>query len=416
VLIRALLLVVRRSLQQHRVAGWITSCSIALACALLMTVSGLQHQANKVFVGQGGGWDAVLGARGSALQLVLAVLYHLENSPGNLPWSLYQELKNDGRVAAAVPVALGDNYRGYRIIGTTPEFFREWGSGGLKLARGRQFLPDRHEAVIGSWVAQRTGLAVGSTFHPYHGLRFDPAAEHADSYEVVGVLAPSNTPQDRAIWISLDGVYRMSGHVLRGASEEYTPEAGRSIPDAHKEVSGVLLRFKGPQFGMQFDQLINKQGKVATLAWPVGKVVFELFDKLGWMMQLLQLTTLLVLLVAAASITASLFNTLHERRREFAILRALGAGRLFVSAVLILESLWLSLVGTFLGMWVYYALMFAVTEWLRDQTGVQLDPWALHPGLALGPLLVLGVGALAGVLPSLAVYRGSVAPHLSSVS
>jgi putative ABC transport system permease protein len=414
--LRALTLVIRRSLKQHRLAGSITSFCVALATALLLTVTSLQFQAEKAMAGQAGGFDAVLGARGSPLQLVLASLYHLENSPGNLPWSLYQSLARDPQVKSAIPIALGDNYLGFRIIGTLPEFFAAWDKAGARFAQGRAFDPSRGEAVIGSWVAEKTGLRIGSRFHPYHGLNYDASAKHAEEYEVVGILESTNSPQDRVLWIPLEGIFRMSGHVLRGQGQEFTPQAGQAIPDQHKEVSAVLLKFRSPQIGMHFDQMINRQGKVATLAWPVGRVVFELFDKLGWMTRVLQLTTFMVLMVAAASITAALCNTLHERRREFAILRALGAGRGFVSLVLVGESTWLSGVGAAWGFGVYLILMYALTGWLRAQTGIHFEPMAYHPGLIWGPALVVGLGVVAGLLPTALVYRGSLAPDLGPTS
>ncbi|MBT9588427.1 FtsX-like permease family protein [bacterium] len=411
-LIQALWLVVVRSLQQHRVAGWITTFSIALATALLLTISSLQFQATRVFVGQSGGFDAVLGARGSPLQLVLSTLYHMESSPGNLAWNSYLTLKKDPQVAAAVPVALGDNYLGFRIVGTSSEFFSDWGAG-LEFATGTPFSMNKPQAVVGSWAAQKTGLRLGDTFHPYHGLNYDAGAQHSESYQVVGILKPTNSPQDRAIWIPLEGVYRMSGHVLRGRGTEFTPRPGEAIPEEHQELSGVLVKFKSPQIGMQFEQSINREGKVATLAWPVSRVIFELFEKLGWVIQLLQLITLLVLLVAAASVTASLCNTLHERRRDFAILRALGAGRGFVSGVVIAESTWLSVLGALWGLLIHFALLAAVSQWLRARTGIQFEVLASHPGLLLSPLLVVTLGLASGLLPMLMVYRGSVAPDLT---
>lgn len=413
--LRALFLVVRRSLQQHRLAGMISAFSIALATALLMTVTSVQHQATQVFIGQGGGFDGVLGARGSALQLVLSSLYHMESSPGNLPWEAYQAMRQDPQVAHAVPLAIGDNYRGFRIVGTTSEFFRAWRPA-LEVAHGRFFEDRPGEAVIGSWVAQQSGLKLGSTFNPYHGLNYDESARHAEVYTVVGILAPSNSPQDRAIWIPIEGVFRMSGHVLRGGGEEFVPQPEQEIPDAHKEVSGVLLRFKSPQSGMHFDQLVNRQGKVATLAWPVARIVLDLFERMGWMVQILRLLSFLVLLVAAAAITASLCNTLHERRREFGILRALGAGRGFVAAVLLCESCWLAMVGTFWGFWVYYLMMWTLSQWVRIETGIQLDPLAFHQGLWMAPLVVMGMGFLSGLLPMILVYRGSLAPQLGASS
>lgn len=410
-LLRALFLIARRSLQQHRLAATITALSISLATALILTVSSLQFQAVKVFSGQTGGFDAVLGARGSALQLVLCTLYHMENSPGNLGWDKYLAIRQDPLVSKAVPIALGDNYLGFRIVGTLPEYFSAWGSG-LTCAQGGPFEKES-QAVVGSWVAQQTGLKLGDRFHPFHGLNYDPASQHTEEYQVVGILRATNTPQDRVILIPLEGVYRMTGHVLRGQGGDYTPQPDQAIPDGAKEVSGVLVKLKSPQAGMQLDQLINKQGKSATLAWPVARIISELFSKLAWCVQLMQLTTVLILVVAAASVTASLCNTLQERRKEFAILRALGAGRGFLAAVVTLESLQITLAGTLGGFALYLVFMGLLTSWLRSKTGIQFDPLAFHPGLWAVPLGAMLLGLLSGLLPTWIVYRGSLAPDLS---
>ena len=126
------------------------------------------------------------------------------------------------------------------------------------------------EAVLGSYAAQRLGLRVEDNFTPYHGLVFDESMRHDEQYTVVGVLKPTNSPSDRVIWIPIEGIYRMEGHVLRGDGEDYVPQPGQKIPDEHKEVSAVMLKFRNPQIGFMMDATINKQGKVATLAWPIG--------------------------------------------------------------------------------------------------------------------------------------------------
>ena len=410
-LLKALFLIARRSLRQHRLAASITALSIALATALILTVCSLQFQAVRVFTGQTGGFDAVLGPRGSALQLVLCALYHLENSPGNLGWDKFLAIRQDPLVSKAVPIALGDNYLGFRIVGTLPEYFSAWGSG-LAYSQGGAF-QGPSEAVLGSWVARKTGLKLGDRFHPYHGLNYDAAAQHPEEYRVVGVLEPTNTPQDRIVLIGLEGVYRMSGHVLRGQGGEYSPAPGQAIPESVKEVSAVLIKLKSPQAGMQLDQLINKQGKNATLAWPIARIVTELFAKMAWCVALMQLTTFLVLVVASASVAASLCNTLQERRKEFAILRALGARRSFLAALVALESLQISFYGVVGGLLLHTLFLGGLTGWLRDQTGIQFEVLVFHPALLAVPAGAILLGLLSGLLPTWLVYRGSLIPDLS---
>jgi len=416
-----ILLIVRRSLRQHALATLITAFSIALGSGLVMAVFAIKTQSYQAFTGGQAGFDAVLGARGSQLQLVLNTVFHLETSPGNLPWSLYQQIAHDPRVRLAIPYALGDNYQGFRIVGTTPQLFAEFEyqqGQRFQVEPGGRFFAglDAHEAVIGSFVAQATGLRTGATFNPYHGLTYDESKRHNDQYTVAGVLQPTNSPSDRVIWIPLEGVFRMSGHVLRGEGTNYRAQPDATIPDEHKEVSAVMLKLRAPQDGFQLDQMINKQGKAATLAWPIGRTMAELFDKLGWLNRVLELVAWLVIVVAAGSMLASLYNTINERRREFAILRALGARRVTVFTVIVLEAALTALLGALGGYGVYAAILTTAKVILKSQTGVVLNVWQFDLMLWLTPLLMLLVGALAGVIPALKAYRTDVAEHLAPTS
>jgi len=223
----------------------------------VLAVFAIQAQSERAFHGGALGFDAVLGARGSALQLVLNAVFHLETSPGNLPWSVYPAIAEDPNVELAIPYAVGDNYRGFRIVGTTAQLFAgfEWdGTRGFAFAEGRLFDPARREAVVGSFAARKPGLHAGQVFHPYHGLVFDESMQHAEEFAIAGVLARTHTPADRAIWIPLDAVYRISGHVLRGDRQTFTASENGEIADAHKEVSAVMLRFHSPQAGFLLDQ------------------------------------------------------------------------------------------------------------------------------------------------------------------
>ncbi len=414
------ILLVRRSLSQHALSTLVTVVSVALASGLVMSIFSIKTQTYNAFTGGPVGFDAVLGAKGSQLQLVLNTVFHLETSPGNIPWIMYQTIQKDPSVELAVPYALGDNYRGFRIVGTTGKIFTDFQyQKGRKFQvqpGGRSFDPERREAVIGSFIAQKTGLNVGSKFNPYHGLVFDEKMRHAEEYEVVGVLEPTNSPSDRVIWVPIEGFYRTTGHVLRGAGEIYEPKPGEEIPDEHKEVSAVMLKLKNPQTGFMLDQTINKQGKVATLAWPIGQVMAELFDKIGWVNSILALVAYIVVFVAAGSILASIYNTMNEKKREFAILRALGARRTTVFSTIVLEAASIAAIGSVCGYAVYAAILSGVAIIIRAQTGVVLDVLQFHPALVLTPVIMIILGALAGVIPALKAYSTDVATNLAPTS
>lgn len=417
-MIGSLMMIVRRSLRRHALSTAVTVVSAALASGLVMAVFSISKQSTLAFSGGRIGFDAVLGARGSQLQLVLNTVYHLETSPGNIPWSLYREVAEDPRVELAVPYAVGDNYLGYRIVGTTTELFTDFEYQEGKRYEieppGLVFDPGLREAVIGATVARDLGLGLGDTLNPYHGIRFDEGARHDEEYKVIGVMEPTNTPADRVIWIPIEGVFRMGGHVLRGVDgEEFRAQGAVEIPDEYKEVSAVMLELKSPQAGFMLSNQINRQGKVATLAWPIAQTMADLMNKLGWVNRILELVAVLVVAVAAGSLLASLYNTMNERRKEFAVMRALGARKGTVFGVIVLEASTIAALGAAGGYLVYGAILGVAAVIVRERTGVVLDASTLHPSLVWTPIAMVGVGALSGLLPAFKAYSTDVASNLA---
>ena len=223
------------------------------------------------------------------------------------------------------------------------------------------------EAVVGSVVAERLGWTVGTTFQPYHGLAFDASAAHEEQYTVVGRLEPTNTPADRVIWIPLAGVQTMSGH----------------NPAAATDLSAVLLQFRAPTAGMMLDVQINRAGGHLTLAFPVGAIVADLFNRMGWVERVLALVAYLIALVAAGSVLASIHASMHARRRDIAILRALGARRRTVFGSIVAEAAAIGLLGAVLGYVVYFGLLTLIASVLRAQTG-SCWPWMAGTRCSVG--------------------------------
>ena len=173
-------------------------------------------------------------------------------------------------------------------------------------------------------MADKAHLKIGSIFNAYHGIVFEERMKHPEQFIVVGILKPTNTPADRAIWTPLDSFYRLSGHVLRGAGTNYVAKAGEAIPDDYKEVSAVMIKFKNPTAGVIFDQMINRQGKVATLAWPIAKVMADFLNKIGWFHKVLTILAYVIAVVAAAVILAGIYNSMNERRRRVCHIACFG--------------------------------------------------------------------------------------------
>ena len=399
----AIFLLVRRSLRQHALSTAVTALSIALAGGLLLSVWGVKTQARDVFARTDTGFDAVLGARGSKLQLVLNAVFHLEASPGNIPYSDYEFVRKLPAVRRAIPIAVGDNLRGFRIVGTTPELFTEgeYAPGkGFALAAGRMFDPAEREAVLGAFAARRLGLGVGDTFHPFHGLTYDEKARHAETYRVTGVLAPSNTPADKVVWIPLHGVQTMSGHAA----------------SAQDDISAVLVKLGAPAAGFQLDLMYNKQGDRLTFAYPIGAIVAGLFEKVGWFDRVLELIAYLVAGVSAAGVLVAIYNSMSARRRDHAILRALGAHRGTLCASVVLEAAAIGAAGMALAFVVHATIFGAVAAIIQSQTGVVLSAWAGNPAMRWAPPAMVVLCALCGLAPAWKAYRVDVATNLSPSS
>lgn len=398
--------IVLKSLRQHLVSTLVSAAAIALAGGLLIAVWVMRDQANRTFTSVSGGFDAVLGTRSSKLQLVLNAIFHLEDSPGNIAAADVEMIQRNSNVDFAMPIAVGDNYKGYRLVGTTADLFErvEYAPGRRYriAAPGRPFDTDRKEAVAGAIAARQLGLKPGDTFHPFHGLLYDESKQHADTYEITGVFEPTGTPADRVIWIPLDGLQRMSGHDPRTASD----------------VSAVLVKLKAgnPMAGFQLDMLYNKRGNKFTFAWPIGAILARLFDKIAWFDRVLEFIAYLVVVVASASILASIYNSMNERRREIAILRALGARRFTVFGAIVVESAAIAAIGMAMAFLFYGAVVMAASAIIRAQTGVIIDPFEPHAVMLAAPAGIIALAALCGVFPAIKAYRTDVADGLAPQS
>ncbi len=393
-----------RSLRQHALSTLVTAGSIALAAGLLLTVWVVKTQSQSVFASTNSGFDAVLGARGSKLQLVLNAIFHLEASPGNIAAADFEMIRRHPAVKTAIPIALGDNFRGWRIVGTVEQLFTE-----IEYAPGRRYAVEpggrifklgEREAVVGAYAARQLGWKPGTTFKPYHGLAFDPTQQHDELYTVVGVLAPTTTPVDRVIWIPLEGVQTMKGH----------------NPLAATELSAVLLQLRAPTAGLMLNNQLNASGGRLTFAYPIGTIVAELFNKISWVDKVLTLLAWLVAVVAAGSVFVSIYNSMSARQRDIAILRALGAHRATVFGAVVGEAAAIGVLGAAAGFAVFAGLGTLVASIIQEQTGVVLEPLKWNPVFWWGPAVFVGLCLLGGLLPALKAYRVSVAETIAPVS
>lgn len=453
-----------KQMRQRALSSWLTTLSVLLGVALAIAIMLVQREGRAIFGQSDYGYDVLIGAKGSPLQLTLNTVYHIDRSPGNIPYSIYESMS--GRhplVRQAVPYAVGDTYKGLRIVGTTPRLFGfndnaeplqtpfEYRPGKpYKIAQGRVFHPRKFEAVIGADVPRLTGLTLGSKFRATHGA---PTAgkepdEHAEQWEVVGVLAPTSTANDRVLFIPLLSFYAIGGHEQaleaqaaikagedparvgsRGAppttghaGEDHEHEAYHQNPDGtfdltlpkdQWQISAILVRSRSPFAAQTLMYTVPLQND-ATAVNPAS-VMREFFDVfLAPSALLLQGLAFLVTIVAAVGILVSIYNSISARKREIAILRALGATRARILTLICTEAALIGLIGGILGLIVGHLVAAAGSVFLQRLVGEGIN-WLVTSRmewLYLGVVVLLAV--LAGLVPALKAYRTSVATNLSS--
>jgi putative ABC transport system permease protein len=397
----------------------LTLTGIALGTALIASVLTLRRESESGFLAESGQFDLVVGAKGSPLQLVLSSIYHLDVPTGNIPYARFEALRADPRIGDAIPLGLGDNYHGYRIVGTDTNIFglanrQDLAKKLFKLADGR-FFETNFEAVLGAQVARQTGLKLGDAFVGTHGLVVTPgSSEHkAFPYKVVGVLAPSGGSSDRAIYISLASVWRI--HEKEADLHRKIAGVAPSAPSTNDlEVTAVLLRLKAVGLRLWMAQEIQKRTE-AMAAIPVNEMLRLYQQVLAPMQRMLLAVAALVVLVSALSITATLYQAAERRRRDLAVLRTLGAHPREILALVVIEALLLTLLGLAVG-WLLGHGGLAVTAWyLRDSLGLGISAWSMDAAEAIALSLVALGGLCAGLLPALLAYRREPLDDLSAI-
>jgi putative ABC transport system permease protein len=455
-----------RNLRVRALSTTLTTISIAVGAFLLAAMVLLIGETERKYRASTAGFEAIVGPKeGSPLDLVLNVVFNLGQSPGVVPLSTYEEIHADKLpwknrtipVDYAIPLAKGDNFKGFPILGTTDEIFAKFtrgSEGPLRLADGRlwqfghaelmQFAAEfaerakrgegpaphdhsqcthehgaggrfryhksspLHEAVVGWSVWRDLGLELGAPVAPMHGAA-DEATAHIheeDICEVVGVLEPTGTPLDRSIFIPLRVFLSMSGHEV--VRETVEAAAG------NVQLSAIVVRPKHTT-GTQWMRYTFQTRSDAQVAWSWSEVS-RLLQLIGNVTDVLWVVFVLVLVVAATSILVSLYNTMNERRREIAIMRSLGAHRGQILWIILQESLVVAISGAVLGVAACHVTAFLLADLIELKSGVRVD-WRVFSPLEIWLILGSGLlGAIAGLLPAIKGSMTEVATNLAPTS
>ncbi len=420
---RTLLSIAARSAWNRRLTLSLVALCIALATGLLLTLERLRADVRASFAQSVSGTDLIVGARTGPVQLMLYAVFRVGGATNNITMASARALAEHRAVAWTVPIALGDSHRGRPVLGTTPAYFERFRYGDrqpLQLAEGRAFagtLDGLYEAVIGAEVARALGYRTGQRITLAHGAGGMPGSEHADKpFTVVGVLARTGTPVDRTVHVSLQALEAIHLDWAGGA-----PLPGMSVPadQARKfdlepqQVTAVLVGLKSRAAVFVVQRWVAQYEAEPLLAVLPGVALDELWDVIGVGERALQAMSGLVAVVSLASLVAVVLAGLNERRRELAVLRAVGAGPRHVLGLLTIEALLVTLAGSVIGAAVSFAAVALAGPWVQTQFGITLQGGAPSAAQALLWGAVVLAGMLAGLIPGLRAYRLSLADGLS---
>lgn len=373
---------------------------LALGVATLTFVLLVQGQLSRQLARDAQGIDLVVGAKGSPLQLILSALYHVDVPTGNVPLAAVAQLRANRLVAQVIPVSLGDNYRGFRIVGTEPELLAHYGA---RLAAGAPWTAPM-QAVIGAEVARTTRLGVGGVLLGTHGLAQGGAVHDEARYEVVGVLAPSGTVLDRLILADKESVWRV--HEGSPADDEE-----RRLLEEEREVTALLVRYASPMAAAIVPRQVNAESRLMA-ASPANELA-RLFAVVGVGIDTMRVFAGVLVASSLLALFVTLYNALEERRYDIAVMRLFGASRRRVAALLLMEAWLLALVALALGLALGIAAVAVVGQWLAQARAFVVSPAHFAPELAWIAIVAIAAATAAAALPAWRASRMDIADTLA---
>lgn len=408
-----------QSLWNRRLTSALVVLAIALSVTLLLGVERLRTQARASFANTLSGADLIVGARGGPINLLLYSVFRIGDPTNNVQWTSYQTLAAHPQIAWTVPLSLGDSHRGFRVLGTNRAYFQHYRyarNQPLRLAEGQEF-EGVFDAVLGAEVADRLGYQLGQSIVIAHGAGEVSFALHDDKpFRVVGILARTGTPVDETVHVSLEGIEAIHVDWRGGAPApgmRLSAEQVRQLDLTPKTLTAFLVGLKSKTAIFRVQREINEFTDEPILAILPGLTLQQLWDLLGLAENALRVVSALVVLVGLVVMLVALVTGLNERRREMAILRAVGARPMQIFALVLGESLVLALVGAILGVLLLQGALLLAGPILQARLGLAIAAWPPSSHEIMLLTAVLSCGLLAGFFPAWRAYRYSVADGMT---
>lgn len=403
-----------KSLRNRKFTVVLTVCAIALSVTLLLAVERIRHDAKLSFTNTISGTDLIVGARSGSIQLLLYSVFRIGNPTNNISWQSFTQISSNPLVKWAVPISLGDSHRGFRVMGTTRDYFdhfRYARSSPLKFSQGKPFNAV-YDAVIGAEVADALDYNLGDKIVVAHGGGEISFIDHADKpFTVVGILARTSTPVDRTVHVTLEGIEAMHIDWQGGAQKPgltITAEQASQMDLSPNVITAFMLGLKSRISTFTMQRNINEFAEEPLLAIIPGVALQELWDLMSVAEQALLMISGFVIVIGLVGMMAMILSSLNERRREMAILRSSGARPVHIIGLLVSEALLLTILGIAFGILLFYSLLLISRPIIESQFGLLISINMLST-YELGLLgLVILSAVIIGLVPAMMAYKNSL--------
>ena len=409
-------LLASKSLQSRRSTAILTIFSIAVSVLLLLGVEKIRVNAQSSFANTISGTDLIVGARSGSIQLLLYSVFRMGNATNNISWKSYQDIAQQKGIKWTIPISLGDSHRGFRVMGTSRDYFSVYQYGEkrtLKFSSGSQF-EGVFDAVIGSEVANSLNYAIGDEVIISHGTGSTSFAQHKDKpFVISGILKHTGTPVDRTIHVSLAGIEAM--HVnWQGAVKKR--KASKALTESNlqpESITAFLVGLDSKIVSFKMQRYINQYSPEPLLAIFPGIALHELWSLMSVAEKALLIISLFVVLASLTGMLAVSLAGLNERRREIAILRSVGASHWHIMGLLITETVLLTLAGILLGLTLLYSGIWVAQPIIEKNYGLFIPITA--PNIReLGMVsMLLATSFIVGLVPAYRAYKNSLADGMS---
>ena len=408
------------SIMNRKFTTILTILSIAVSTSLLLGVDKIQKSARASFINTISGTDLVVGARTGGVQLLLYSVFHIGDATANVTWKTVMDIKNRREVKWIVPIALGDSHRGYRVVGTSREYFEKFKyrrNIALRFTEGRKF-SDLFDTVLGADVASSLNYKIGDKIVLAHGTGpISMGQDHGDTpFKVSGILEYTGTPVDKAVHVSMEAIEAIHVGWETGAFSDQgnkkSPESLRKMNLSPKAVTALYVGLKSRMSTFSLQRWINTYLQEPITAILPGVIFGQLWSMIGNVEKALLIVSTLVVFTAILGMIISILASLNERRREMAILRAIGAKPIQIFTLFSAEATTIAFLGVLIGFLGLYGILFLIQPYIENLTGLYLEITAPQWNEIILMISIVVGAFLAGIVPALRAYRTSLSDGL----